>query len=689
MPSLAETFALGLLYSRQGNHAAAILQYQQVLRQKPDFVDAYFNLGNSLRNQGKPLEALKYYQEAVRLKPDHLYALVNLGGIHLEQGNMDEAADRFQDALRVKPDCAEALTNLANVWLRQGKLNDAVACYRQAVEIQPLAASNWYNLGNALKRQDNLDDAIACYRKALQLKPEHAETCNNLASAVMQQDQLEEAIHWFQEAIRRKPSYEAAYYNWGNALVRQNKLEEAVPCFQQALALKPAYAAAHNNLGHAWLRLARSDLALQSFRQALHFQPDLVAAQSSLVSLSNYDPEADPDTVWTQHREWGRLHEGEITAVKRPATGREQHANQRRRLRIGYVSPDFRFHPVARYFEPVLQHHDANQFEIFCYAEVLCPDVVTARLKRYAHAWRNICGHTDDQVANCIQDDQIDILVDLAGHTADNRLLVFARKPAPVQVTWLGYMNTTGLTAIDYRLTDANLDPPGQSVRDTEELLRLPGGMCCFAPPADAAEVSSLPALRQHTFTFGSLNNLSKLNTHVYDLWAKMLHAIPAARLLLFHHSLTPTVQEHLRREFADRGIADERVELRCGSYGPGYLGVYGEIDVSLDTFPCTGGVTTCESLWMGVPVISLCGVRPASRNSAALLMRAGLEEWVVQTPEQYIDLATRVANDRDRLALLRSQLRDRVSTTLCDAPRFTKTLEDAYRTMWRRWCES
>jgi protein O-GlcNAc transferase len=298
--------------------------------------------------------------------------------------------------------------------------------------------------------------------------------------------------------------------------------------------------------------------------------------------------------------------------------------------------------------------------------------------------------------------------VDLAGHTAGNRLRVFALKPAPVQVTWLGYMNTTGLQAIDYRLTDEVLDPPEKcdvrsakcevesvsssiaprpSPHDTEQLFRMPRGFCCFAPPSDAPLVAPLPALREGRLTFGSLSSLLKLNTQVVNLWSRVLQAVLASRLVLFHHTLTNTAAERIRKEFADAGIANDRLDLRRGSYGPGYLGVYSDIDISLDTYPYTGGVTTCESLWMGVPVITLCGVRPPGRNSAALLARAGLSEWVAQTPEEYVALAARQADNLDQLAKLRTQLRDRVNETLCDAEGFTRKLEQAYSTMWRRWC--
>ena len=248
-------------------------------------------------------------------------------------------------------------------------------------------------------------------------------------------------------------------------------------------------------------------------------------------------------------------------------------------------------------------------------------------------------------------------------------------------------MNTTGLAEMDYRITDGVLDPQGEPVRNTEELVRLPGGLCCFAPPADTPDVASSPALKNGHLTFGSLSTLFKLNGRVFDLWSQVLKALPTARLLMFRSTLTPSVQDRIRRQFTRRGIEGERLDLRQGTAAEGYLGVYSEIDVSLDTFPCTGGVTTCESLWMGSPVLSLRGVRPASRNSAAILTRVGLSDWAVETPDEYVALAMRRASALDELATLCAQLRDRVTATLCDAGKFTRTLEDAYRTMWHKWC--
>jgi predicted O-linked N-acetylglucosamine transferase (SPINDLY family) len=459
-------------------------------------------------------------------------------------------------------------------------------------------------------------------------------------------------------------------------------MDEALACYEVILQLQPNCASIYICRHLPLIEQGRVREAIASLREALRLDPDCIEAQGNLLGCLNFDPHADPAEVFAEHCRWGQLQErGRFLQPHRNEPSPE------RRLRIGYVSPDLKTHAVARYFEPVLAHHDATQVETYCYAEVATPDGMTAHLQSLAHAWRWICGKQAAQVVEEIRADGIDILVDLAGHTARNRLDVFALKPAPVQATWLGYVNTTGLRTVDYRITDAVMDPPCRPVLDTEELVRLPGGVVCFAPPAGAPAVTPLPALRRGRLTFGSLHKLCKLSTEVVDLWCRVLKAVPTSRLLLFRDTLTGKAAEIIREQFAERGIAGEQLDLRKGRSARGYLELYGEMDVMLDVFPYTGGTTTCESLWMGVPVLSLAGARPASRGSATLLTRVGLSDWVVEMPEEYVALAVRWANDPEGLAELRAGLRQRMTATLCDARRFTRELEDAYRTMWQRWC--
>jgi len=696
MATVAEVLYQAVQQHQAGNLHLAEQLYHKILHADPGHAEAHYLLGAALQIQGKLEEARVHYERALLLNPSYAEVHCNLGLVLHLQGELDQAEAHCREALRLHPGFPEAHNNLGTILLDQGNPAEAAECFQHALRHNATFAEAYNNLGNALERLDKVDEAIDCYRQALRLNPNFAETHTNLGIALARQDKLDEAIRCHQQALLLKPDYAEAYTNLGNVLASQDKLDEAIRCHRRALDLNPGVAQAHSNVGCALLRQGLVDQALASFRQALRLQPNLAAARSNLVACSNYDPHADPDSVFAEHCRWGQTMcdvRGAMCDVKTATsdiahrTSHIAHTDPERRLRVGYVSPDLRQHALASYFEPVLAHHDPGQVDVFCYAEVPCPDGVTARLQSLAHGWRSTCRLTDVQLAELIRSDRIDILVDLAGHTAGNRLGVFAHKPAPVQCTWLGYMNTTGLTTVDYRLTDEVLDPPGQPVRDTEELVRLQGGMCCFAAPADAPAVGPLPALSRGYLTFGSLHNLFKLNEQVFDLWSDVLRALPGARLLVFRNTLTATLQEHVRRQFTQRGIAKDRLDLRQGSGGSGYLGVYREIDVSLDAFPCTGGVTTCESLWMGVPVLSLCGVRPAGRNSAALLARVGLTDWAVESTQKYLAFAVQLPNDLDRLARLRTTLRDGTAATLCDAGRFTRGLEDAYRAMWRRWC--
>jgi predicted O-linked N-acetylglucosamine transferase (SPINDLY family) len=617
---------------------------------------------------------------------------------HHQAGNLDEAVDRYRQALTIDGSLPQAHNNLGNALFQQGKRDQAAAHYRQALRLRPNYVQAHSNLGNALRLEGRMDIAESHCRQALRLRPDFVEAHINLGIILAEQKKLDLAITCFRRAVEIDPRIPEAHSHLGDAFERQEKLDEAVTCYRTALDINPRQAHVQNNLGNVFLKLGLLDQAVASFEEALRLQPTLDAARRNRLFCLNCDPDGDLDVIFEEYRRWGQRIEREGVKVcgvrgaecevkhNLGATLRTPH---KRPLRVGYVSPDFRQHALLRYFEPVLANHDPKNVEVFCYAEVAGPDEHTKRLQDMVQGWRWTCRMTDAQVAEQIRGDQIDILVDLAGHTANNRLGLFALKPARIQATWLGYMNTTGLSTIDYRLTDAVLDPPGQPVRDTEELWRLPTGMCCFAPPMDAPPVTPLPAVNKGHITLGSLNSLFKINDRVLDLWSKVLHAMPTASLLIFRSTLASAAKDRLNREFERRGVGSARLDLRQGSCEPGYLGIFGEIDISLDTFPCTGGVTTCESLWMGVPVVSLSGARPAGRNSAALLARVGLSDWAVDTKEQYLEMAVHWANSLDVLADLRAQLRERVQIGLCDGGTFTRQLEEVYRAMWRRWCDA
>jgi predicted O-linked N-acetylglucosamine transferase (SPINDLY family) len=510
-----------------------------------------------------------------------------------------------------------------------------------------------------------------------------AEAANQLGIVSAQQGKLEEAAASFRQALTCCNDA-GVLSNLGNALRMQGKLDEAEDCARMAVANQPDNAESHSNLGLILMKEGKLQEAQACFRKAVQLKPDYAVAHSNLLLCLNYDPHADAETVFAEHRLWAECH-GRAPASRPSKT----QGVPQQRLRIGYVSPDLCEHVVASFMASIFRHHDPAQVEIFCYAEVIQPDRITQRFQQLAAGWRSTCALGDAQVAEMIRGDGIDILVDLAGHTGGNRLGVFAHKPAPVQATYLGYPATTGLPAIDYRLTDAVADPPGEPCRYTEELIRLPGCFCCYEPLPTAPPVAPLPALRQGHVTFGSLHDLAKVNADVIALWCRVLQAAPTTRLLMFRHTLRSKTLESFRQRFLDGGISPERVELaHATDSGPGYLGLYAGVDILLDVFPWTGHATTCEALWQGVPVVTLAGTCHAGRLSATVLRALRLDDLVTTAPDQYVDVAAKLAGDLDQLTRLRAGLRERMrASPLCDGVRFTRNLEAAYRSMWQRRC--
>ena len=504
-----------------------------------------------------------------------------------------------------------------------------------------------------------------------------------MAQALHQQGMLDEAIASYRRAVELQPNYPDAFNNIGVVLTTQGKLDEAAMYLQQALAADPQHADAHNNLGNVLKEQGRLEEAAYYYDEAVKCRPSFAGAQSNLLVCWNYDPAADPDALFFEHRRWAEVH-----ARAAPASAHRNDPDPERRLRVGYVSPDFYHHAAAHFLEPIFANHDPRAIEVYCYAADYIPDEVTRRFQAKAHAWRSTVGHSDAEVIAQIHSDQIDILVDLAGHTANNRLGVLAHKPAPVQITYLGYPNTTGLATVDYRLTDVVADPSGEPVRYTEELVRLPLAFC-YAVLEDAPKIVAPPASVRGHVTFGSLHNLAKLNGQVLDLWCALLRAVPTSRLLVFRHTLHGSAHEYFHRHLTQRGIGPERFDLRHAAAGrSNYLDVYTSVDIALDAFPWNGHTTACEALWMGVPVVTLYGNRYAGRMAASALTALGLTELIARSPEQYVDIAARWANDFDRLGRLRTSLREKMRTSpLCDGAAFTRSLEEAYRTVWRRWC--
>jgi protein O-GlcNAc transferase len=602
---------------------------------------------------------------------------------HFLAGRLDEAEHACRQALQADPRHADSLHLLGVIAGRAGHPQASLALFDQTLALSPAFAEAHCNRGAALATLGRLTEADAAVRRSLALKPDYAEAWFGLGNLRAVQGADDDAIDAFRQALKLQPDNAQAWTNLAISLQRQGKLDEAVAAYERARAILPGVALIHYNLAIAHLILGRTDEAVAGCRQAVALDPRYVLAHSNLLTCMTYQAGGSPAERLSAHRAWDWAHGERL----RPASA--AYPNDRdpeRRLRIGYVSGDFHMHPVGWLLANVLPAHDKAQVEVFCYANDPVTDGVTARLKAAADHWRDIAGLADEALAARVREDGIDILVDLSGHTDKNRLLAFARKPAPVQASWLGYPGTTGLSAMDYLIMDAVTAPAGAEAWCAEALVRLPHGRFCYAPPADAPPVAERP---QGPVTFGSFNNLAKVGPDVVRLWARVLAAVPGSRLVLKWKALSEaSARGRLTTAFAAEGIGADRLDLRAASPHAQMLGEYGDIDIALDPFPYSGGMTSAEALWMGVPAVTWPQDRIASRQTAAFLSELGLTDLAAGSEDDYVRIAADLAADAARRADLRRTLRPRMAASpLTDGAQFTPGLEAAYRRMWRRWC--
>ena len=599
--------------------------------------------------RGRLDEAIDACNRAIALEPAHAGAHANLGNALKDKGRLDEAIVAFKRAIELQPDRAEGHNNLGNSLMAQGRLDEAIDACNRAIALRPDLAEAHINLGNALMSLGKLDEAIAAFRRAIALRPDLAEAHMNLSNALLSARRLDEAIDASLRAIALRPDLAEAHNNLATVWQETGRPDEAIAAYRTAIALKPDYAVAYNNLGTVLKEQGRLDDALASFRRALELNPDGSQAASNLVYSLHFHPDYDAQAILEEHRRQVRQLVEPLAVNIRP------HPNDRtpdRRLRIGFLSPDLRDHPVGQSLLPLFLHHDRRQLAFVAYSDVRVSDRVTAQLIALADRWHDTLPLSDERLADRIRADRIDILVDLTLHTAHNRLLVLARNPAPIQLTMLGPPTTTGLEAIDYRLTDRFLDPPGESDGDyTEHSIRLPHCFWCYQPPEEAPPVGELPARKKGVVTFGCLNQFAKVSRPVLQLWINILQSLPASRLVL--QAQPGSHLEPIRRLFQDGGIALDRVEFAARVPRLQYLQRYHDLDLCLDPFPFSGHTSTLDALWMGVPVIALAGRTSVGRAGVSLLSNVGLPELIAHTPQQYVDIAVRWAGDLPRLAAL------------------------------------
>ena len=682
-------FNLAALLQSLGRLDEARQWYNRALSLNPDDAGALNNLASIHQARGDEVAAEMAYRRVLQRQPDHLRVQVNLANLLLSQQRWAEAADCCRKALASAPDSLEALLCLGRAWRETGRLDEAREAGERAVALRPESMAAHFNLGNVFKDQGRFQRAAECYQQALVIAPDFAKAWCNLGSIRREEGRNAEAMDCYEKALALDPHFAEVYNNMSILFTETGRTGEALDCCRKAQALRADFAESYNNMARALKYSGRAGESVAWYRKSLALAPKTAFVHSNLLyCLAYLDQDSAPDEVGRAHRQWEQIHGAPADRV---CCDHSNTADPDRRLRVGYLSPDFRKHPVAAFMAPVLAGHDPSAVATVCFSDVGKGDRVTAKLRRLAGEWVDTAALSDDQVMAAIQSRQIDILVDLTGHTAGNRMPLFSRRPAPVQVTYLGYPNTTGLAAMDYRITDGWADPPGLTeALHTETLVRLPGGFLCYAPPEEAPPVGPPPHVTEGWITFGSFNNLAKFNKTVAAVWAKILHRVPRSRLLMKFKTLSdPEVRNHVAGLFAAHGIGKDRLVFHGFLPSAGdHFGLYHRIDIALDTFPYNGTTTTCEALWMGVPVVTLAGRTHAARVGVSILTGMGLSGLVADSAEDFVARAAALAGDLSRLAALRGALRSRMAgSPLLDARGFAGRLETAYRTMWRRWC--
>ena len=673
--------AEGISNERYGRVAEAMTSYSRALKIGPDSSEAHRNLGGVLQRLGRYEDAVASYRRALNINPDDAVAHNNIGSALNSLGHADDAAANFRAAIRINPEIAAAHFNLGNSFKDLGQLDDAVICYRRTLAISPDIAAAHCNLGAALENLGHLPEAIASYRRCLEIDPNVVIAHYNLGNALKAMRRLDDAGASYRRALEIKPDYAEAHTNLGDVLRELGQVHEAVACHHRALQINADYSEAHNNLGNALKDLGRFDDAVASYRRALEIKPAFATAHSNLLFALNYSAGHASSHCIEQARLFGRMLD---------ASGGERFrawecCTHPTRLRVGLVSGDFRNHPVGFFLVGPLAHLDPARVELIAYTTVDRADEITEALRPHFAAWKSLSGKSDDDAARLIHGDGVHVLLDLSGHTANNRLPMFSRRPAPVQCSWLGYFATTGVAEMDNLLGDPFVAPVEEAGHFTENIWRLPECYLCFTPPNVALDVGPLPAQTRDHVVFGCFNNLAKMNDAVVALWARVLQAVPGSRLFLKTSQLNdPNVCETTVRRFAACGVSSDQLLLEGSSPRTELLAAYDRVDIALDPFPYPGGTTSVEALWMGVPVVTRKGDRFLSHIGESIAHNAGLSDWIADDDEDYLAKAVTFATNLERLSILRAGLRQQVLISpMFDAARFARHFEKALWGMW------
>lgn len=677
----------GLLRLQGGETAAGIAALKQVVKRQPDHAEAHYNLGLAYSGQGNSQQALRCFERVVALQPDVAEAQFYLGMTLARLGRQEAGVPHLERAIVLKPGLAEAHLNLGSALNELGRFEAARTHFERALALKPGLPEAHNGLGNALASLGKLEAATAQFKQAIIYKPDFADAFASLGHAWQEMGQSKAARACWEKVIEFHPTDAMAHAALGRALSALGEHSHALDCFAQSLHLDGAIAEAHLWLGQALFPWGRYSEGVAHMERAISMTPENHIYQGSMLFPLHYLPELDAAGIAARHRAFAERFEVPLKSLWQ---SHDNTPDPERRLRVGFVSADFRRHPVGYFMADLLASLNNTNIELYAYVSQWKDDDLTERIKPHFAIWRTCESVSDDAMATLIRADNIDILVDLSGHTDGNRLLVFARKPAPVQVTYLGYFDTTGLGAMDYILGNRWLLPECEAGLYTEQPWWLPDSHLCFTPPDVSVAVCPLPAYQKKHITFGCFNKLEKLNTEVIACWARLMHAVPGSQLLLKCKPFgDAAVAERYRDLFASHGIGPERLILEGESDFKMYLESHKRVDIALDPYPYNGGTTTVQALWMGVPVVVLQGDHYVAHMGESILHTMNMPEWIAADEDDYVAKAVAYASDLPALAALRAELRSRLlESPICDAPRFARNLEMAFRGMWRKWCE-
>ncbi|KAL5742148.1 hypothetical protein ACOSP7_028880 [Xanthoceras sorbifolium] len=689
---------LGTSLKLAGNTQEGIQKYYEALKIDPHYAPAYYNLGVVYSEMMQYDTALNCYEKAALERPMYAEAYCNMGVIYKNRGDLESAITCYERCLAVSPNfeiaknnMAIALTDLGTKVKLEGDINQGVAYYKKALYYNWHYADAMYNLGVAYGEMLKFDMAIVFYELAFHFNPHCAEACNNLGVIYKDRDNLDKAVECYQMALSIKPNFSQSLNNLGVVYTVQGKMDVAASMIEKAIIANPTYAEAYNNLGVLYRDAGNISLAIDAYEQCLKIDPDSRNAGQNRLLAMNYINEGPDDKLFEAHRDWGRR----FMRLYPQYTSWDNPKDPERSLVIGYVSPDYFTHSVSYFIEAPLVYHHYGNYKVVVYSAVVKADAKTIRFRekviKKGGMWRDIYGIDEKKVASMVREDKIDILVELTGHTANNKLGMMACRPAPVQVTWIGYPNTTGLPTIDYRITDSLADPPDTTQKHVEELVRLPECFLCYTPSPEAGPVCPTPALSNGFITFGSFNNLAKITPKVLQVWARILCAVPNSRLVV---KCKPFCCDSVRQRFLSTleqlGLESLRVDLLpLILLNHDHMQAYSLMDISLDTFPYAGTTTTCESLYMGVPCVTMAGSVHAHNVGVSLLTNVGLQHLIAKNEDEYVQSALQLASDITALSNLRMSLRDLMSKApVCDGQNFALGLESAYRNMWHKYCK-